>query len=430
MGKKLKEKSSKGDSQFGCESVAPPAVGQPMQELSLMGLLQWGSAELLKAARMAEVTAHLGYDPYERVPAGEKGEGERNGFRETTIDTPIGSLTYPRQRLVNAPSFQSAYHRPYMRRPEEFADTVCEMYVSGVSTRKVKKALVAVAGKKSKLSRSTVSRITKKLRDEFATWKKRDLSELPVAYLFLDAVYVGMRLEKTRKQAVLLAYAALEDGSFELVSIGIGHAESNSIWKNFVADLKQRGLSDPLLVISDGNHGLISAIDSCFPGAYRQRCVKHRTQNILDAVPKEKQAEVKAMLDRIFYGATSLEQAKAALWAFRKAYKHRYPSAVERLDTDIDQCLTYFLFPTNHWKRIRTSNCLERLNLEIRRRLNVIGRHPSEDGCLSLVYQISRRYAEGKASFKANDIVQALWKRLRQNKEEMIGQLDFFKKAA
>ena len=297
-----------------------------------------------------------------------------------------------------------------MRRPEEFADTVAEMYVTGVSTRKVKKALKAVAGDEIRLSRSTVSRITKRLRDEYDTWCKWDLSELKVVYLFFDAIHVGMRIGGVGKDCVLIAYAVLENGEFETLSIGLGNTESGKTWENFIVDLKRRGLKDPLLCISDGNMGLCSMIDEYFQTSYRQRCVKHK--------------EVQPKLNRIFYGATSLEQAKQALKDFKREYSKIYPSAIGRLEDGLDQSLAFYHFPSNHWKRIRTSNRLERMNKEIRRRLRVIGRHPSESGCLSLVFQICKRYQENKNAFIANDLVLALWKRLKNEKIEMITQLE------
>jgi transposase-like protein len=232
-----------------------------------------------------------------------------------------------------------------------------------------------------------------------------------------------MRLENTAKQAVLVAYGVLEDGSFELLSIGIGNSESDKTWEEFIVDLKKRGLADPPLVVSDGNHGVIVAIETYFSTAHRQRCVRHKMENVLDAIPKEKHDEVRPKLNRIFIGATSLEQAKEAIRAFNREYAKVYPSAVSRLENDLDQALTFFLFPSAHWKRIRTSNRLERLNKEIRRRLNVIGRHPSEKGCLSLVYATCKRYEVGKYGFKSNDLIAALWKRLREQKIEMIAQL-------
>jgi putative transposase len=401
------------------------SVPQGLGGLSFLGILQAGSREILKQAVIAEINEFLGNLPWQRLPEGAAPKGERNGFRRTTIDTPMGQVGYDRQRLVNAPGFRSKLHSPYMKRPEEFASAVAEMYVQGVSTRRVKRALSAVAGEKTRLSRSTVSRITERLREEFRQWKRRSLKDLDVVYLFVDAIRIGMRLENTRKDSVLVAYAVMSDGTFELLSVGLGHSESDAVWEGFLADLKNRGLRDPLLSVSDGNHGVIAAIEKCFPTSWRQRCVKHKIDNVLDSIPKEKHDEVRPKLNKIFYGATSLEQAKEAIKAFKREYGKIYPSAVGRLEHDLEQALTFYLFPAGHWKRIRTSNRLERLNLEIRRRLNVIGRHPSEDGCLSLVFQVSRRYAGGKRGFRANDLVQALWKRLREQKQEMITQLEF-----
>jgi putative transposase len=130
-------------------------------------------------------------------------------------------------------------------------------------------------------------------------------------------------------------------------------------------------------------------------------------------------------LNRIYYGSTSLEQAKSALDRFVREYRKVYPSAVERLSRDLESSLTFYLFPAAHWRRISTSNKLERVNREIRRRLDVIGRHPSEAGCLALVFQITRRHASRQKSFGCGDLVARLWRRLRDQRLEMITQLDF-----
>ncbi len=411
-------------------AVPPRAEESAKRSPGIFELLGFGSRAVIRQAIEEEITQFLGRESYERLKGDEEFRGSRNGYRETTMDTPIGALTYPRPRLAGAPDFKSAYHQPYLRRPEEFADQVAEMYVTGVSTRKVKKALKAVAGDQIKLSRSTVSRITERLRTEYAAWSKRDLSEYPVVYIFFDAIRVGMRIGDTGKDCVLIAYAVLENGEFETLSVGLGNSESTDVWESFIVDLKRRGLRDPLLCISDGNPGLCKGIDKYFPTSYRQRCVKHKMENILNQIPKEKHDEVQPKLNRIFYGATSLEQAKQSLAAFKREYGKIYPSAIARLDDDLDQSLVFYLFPSNHWKRIRTSNRLERMNKEIRRRLRVIGRHPSEVGCLSLVFQICKRYQENKNAFRANDLVQALWKRLRNEKHEMITQLELDLKAA
>jgi putative transposase len=411
-------------SPIGISESKPAPVQLELGRVSLMEILRQGAQSLLEVSVQAEVDEFLGRLRYERGGTEGPATGAyRNGTRTTRLDTPSGPITYERQRVAGAPGFQSRLHTPHMRRPEEFSEAVAEMYVDGVSTRKVKRALSAVAGEGLRMSRSTVSRITEKLREEFRQWKSSSLAELDIAYLFADAIRVGIRLEKTRKQAILVAYAALKNGEFTAISIGLGNEESLDIWGRFIGDLKDRGLKDPLMVISDGNAGVIAAIEKYFPTSYRQRCTKHQVENVLDSIPKEKHDEVRPKLNRIFYGATSLEQAKESLKAFQREYRKIYPSAVERLNNDIDQALTFYLFPAVHWRRIRTSNKLERMNLEIRRRLNVIGRHPSEEGCLALVYQVSKRHAARQRSFRSGELVQKLWDRLRQQKFEMLTQL-------
>lgn len=406
------------------------ALPESFKELNLMDLLSHGSSLLLREAIAAEITEHLGRGYYCHRLGEDSPQGQRNGYRKTKVDTPLGQISYDRPLVAYAPEFQSKYHTRYMRRPKAFADAIADMHVNGVATRNVKRALKAVTGKKVRLSKSTVSRITKKLIAEFQQWKQRDLSDLRVVYLILDAIRLGMRMQKTRKQSVMIAYAVLEDGSFRTISIDVKHSESDAAWKHFVADMKRRGLRDPLLTVSDGNHGVIESIENHLPTSWRQRCVKHKVENVLESIPKEKHDEGRKQLNRIFYGATGLEQAKMAIQDFKLKYRHLYPTAVLCLKTDIAQCLTYYLFPQSHWKRIRTSNRLERLNLEIKRRMKPIGRHPSEEGCLALVYQICIKHEENKYGFKADDLVQALWKKLREQKIDTIKQLELDLEAA
>lgn len=388
--------------------------------MSLLAILRQGSGMLLREAIDQEITEHLGRLRYER---GEVFRGHRNGHQETRIDTPVGPITYARPKVAHAEDFESRFHTPHVRRPEEFAASVTDMYVNGVSTRKVKDALRAVAGEKIRMSRSTVSRITKRLREEFRVWQRRSLEDLDVAYLFLDAIRVGMRMGGTGKDAVLVAYAILQDGSMELLAVDLGQSESDRSWGGFVENLKRRGLRDPLLVCSDGNAGVINAINTHFPTSYRQRCLKHRSENILGAVPPADQDRVWKLLQPIFYGASSLEQAKGFVKKFQQAFRKEFPTAVARLEADLDQCLSFYLFPAHHWRRMRTSNKLERLNREIRRRLGVVGRHPDELGCLSLIYAVTKKYAISQRKFKVGDLERQLWKKLRERKIEMLEQL-------
>ena len=393
-----------------------------LPQMSLMSLLQHGSQTLLVEAIKAEITEALGRGFYQHHESKSDSKGYRHGVRKTTLDTPIGPIVYDRPR-VNGLDFQSQFHVPYMRRPAEFGSQICDMYVNGISTRKVKQALKSVTGNKIKMSKSTVSRITKSLVDQFKSWKKKDLSDLKVSYLFFDAIRIGMRIGGKTTDSVMIAYAILEDGSFKVLSIDISHSESNKSWGRFISDLKVRNLKDPILCISDGNAGVINSIESNFPTSMRQRCVKHKMENILDAIPKENQIEMRKKLNTIFYGATSLEQSKLFIKEFKRDYLKKYPSAIAILEADLDQCLTFYLFPRNHWLKIRTSNKLERLNLEIRRRLNVIGRHPSEEGCLALIYQVAKNYSYPQQRVQVNDIIKKLWIKIKEEKTAMTEQL-------
>lgn len=426
-GKRIKEEGTKRQE---VSKKLLEALPQDLGEVSLMGLLQFGGAALLKEAVAMEITRYLGRDFYKHVKAGEAFKGERNGYRTAHIDTPVGRVEYERPLISYAPDFRSNFHVPYMRRPKEFADSVCDMHVNGVSYRNVKKALRSIAGKKVRLSKSSVSRITKRMNEEFNIWKNRDLSQLKVVYLIFDAIRVPMRLGGNSLDSVMIAYGVLEDGTFETIAMATKNGESNVCWEGFIVDLIRRGLQQPLLAISDGNQPLITMIEKYLPESWRQRCVRHKTENILESIPKEDHEKARQDINRIFYGATSLEQAKLAVEDFKRKYRKVFPSAVECLERDLSQCLTFYYFPNSHWKRIRTSNQLERLNLEIRRRINSIGRHPSEEGCLTLIYFVATRYTENTHPFKADDLVRNLWQKLREKKKEMITQLEFDLKAA
>jgi putative transposase len=399
------------------------------KNLGVLALLKLGSSQLLAKAIEEEISNYLGRGFYEHRSNEDTPAGHRHGVRKTRIDTPIGSVEYDRPRVMNS-DFESQIHTPYMRRPVEFATQVCDMYVNGVSTRKVKKSLESAAGKKLSMSKSTVSRITKKLVEEFHAFQKKDLSNLKVAYLLFDAIRVGLRIGGQTLDSVMIAFAILEDGSFEVLSIGVSQSESNRSWGRFVSDLKRRGLKDPLLCITDGNLGLLNSIEENFKTSLRQRCVRHKMQNVLDAIPKEHHVELKKKLNDIFYNATSLEQAKLFAIGFKKNYIKKFPTAVSIFENDLDQCLTYYIFPRNHWKKLRTSNKIERLNLEVRRRMNAIGRHPSEEGALSLIYQVTKNYAFPQQRISVNELIHKLWQNIRTSKLEMIKQLSLDLEAA
>jgi transposase-like protein len=239
-------------------------------------------------------------------------------------------------------------------------------------------------GKKG-LSHQNVMRISGRVVDEFKAWKRRDLSGLQVVYLVLDGVRVGVRAGTREKEAVLVAWAFLEDGSRELVGVSLGNSESYSAWKGFLEDLVGRGMGAPMLTVIDGCPGLIKAVDGVFPESDKQRCTKHRTENVLDKVLEQDKASVMESLRKVFYAST-YEHAREAVELFRKKWGMKYPTAVQCLAENIEDCLTYYKYPYQHWLRIRTTNIVERSFKEVKRRVRAAGRFQNEERGLTMVY--------------------------------------------
>lgn len=254
----------------------------------------------------------------------------------------------------------------------------------GLSTRKVKRAISKLLEEKG-LSHQNVIRISSKIVEEFNKWKRRDLSELKVIYLILDGTRLPVRAGTKDKEAVLVAWAFLEDGSRELLSVSLGNQESYNAWKGFLGDMIKRGLNEPLLTVIDGCPGLIRATRETLGSSDIQRCTKHKTENILDKVLKQDRGKVKDSIRKIFYAST-YEHAKEALEMFKREWGKKYPSALECLMEDIELCLTFYRYPYSHWKRIRTTNAVERSFREVRGRVRGIGRFKDEERALTMVY--------------------------------------------
>lgn len=349
---------------------------------SLIELTRTGAKMMLQVAVEEELTAFLGRDYYERR---EGQGGSRSGTKPRTVKIGCGDIgiRMPQVRDAGRP-FHSRILPPYATRMDEVQDVIPLLYMNGLSTRKVKKSVGKLLGK-SGLSHQNVIRVTEKIVEEFRQWKQRDLSELKVLYLILDGIRIGARARTTEKEAVLVAWGFLEDGSRELIGVSLGNQESYSAWKGFLEGMAGRGLMCPLLTVIDGCPGLGKAVVEVFPDSDMQRCTKHRTENVLNKVLKEDRAKVKASLGKIFY-TTTYEHAKEAVEIFKRDWGKKYPSAWECLQEDIELCLTYYKYPYRHWKRIRTTNAVERSFLEVRRRTRGIGRFNDEERALTMVW--------------------------------------------
>jgi transposase-like protein len=365
------------------KKVIEKSTKEFMQRNSLVELTKVGARMMIQIALEEELRAFLGRDYYERRSNGQ--EGSRAGSKPRTIKIGCGDIEIEMPKVKDAGRpFHSEFLPPRVTRMEEIQDIIPLLYMNGLSTRTVKKSVAKLLGKRG-LSHQNVIRITEKVVEEFKQWKRRDLTNLKVAYLILDGTRLAVRAGTREKEAVLVAWGFLEDGSLEPLSISLGNQESYNAWKWFLEDMVKRGLQEPMLIVIDGCPGLIKAVTEVFPGSDKQRCTKHKTENVLDKVLKEDKDKVKESLRKIFYAST-YEHAKEAVELFKDRWGKKYPSAVEILTEDIELCLTYYKYPYRHWKRIRTTNVVERSFREVKRRTKGVGRFQDEERALALVY--------------------------------------------
>jgi transposase-like protein len=366
------------------EEIDAMLTGQPTAEgeTPMRGFVQQLARYMLQVGIEAEATAFLGRDHYRR---GDRlRAGWRNGYEGKRLQSEAGALELAVPQLRGTEErFTPVLPERVGARTPELEALVRGMYVRGLSTRDVSALYHETVG--TALSKSAVSRVTQQLQQDFDTWRHRDLSDLPIMYLFLDGQYHAARQGTDEKEGVLSAYALLEDGRPVLLHLDLGPRESYDAWLSFLQDLTARGLTDPLLVILDGAPGLVKAVKRMWPHAFRQRCQVHKMRNILAKLPRLMRARMKGLVQQVFLAPTyelAMKRGRALITRFRD----RYTAAMECLETDLEECVTYLRFPDAHHRRIRTTNRLERLNGEGRRRTKVIPRFPTERSCLTLLY--------------------------------------------
>ena len=373
-------------------------AGQPLELIA-----REGAKLLLTIALEEEVTERLMRRPYERSQG--KVRGYRNGHRERQVSCGAGIIEIPVPRVSDTEeTFCSRLLEAWQRRSKLLEETIPLLYVEGLSTRDFKRALKPLWGK-SGLSRSSVSRANKALKEAFNNWRHRDLSLEEIIYLFLDGIYLGVRGNSRNKEAVLVAHGITRQGKRVVLHLSLGGKESTESWKGALNDLVERGLRRPQLIVTDGNQGLLKAIKDIWPEVARQRCAVHRIRNVLARVPKKKQDEIRKAVTRIFYAAC-LDDARDEARQFLSRYSREFPTACEVLAKHLEECLTFYRFPERHWKHIRTSNVIERSFKEVKRRTRVVGRFPNETSALVMVFSLleEKRMKWQKVGMRAEDI--------------------------
>jgi len=327
----------------------------------------------------AEATEAIGARRYERSDGRVT---ERNGHRSRTVSTKAGDIEVAIPKLRKGSFFPSMLE-PRRRIDQALYAVVVEAYVLGVSTRSVDE-LVAALGITSGISRSEVSRICRRLDEVVEAFRTRSLSHARFPYVFLDATYLHVREDHhVVSKAVVIATGVREDGHREVLGVAAGDSEDELFWRIFLTSLKDRGLSDVRLVISDQHAGLVAAIRRCFQGTSHQRCRVHFARNLLATVPKGNQEMVAAAFRTVFAQATPDEMATQ--WDHvRETLSERFEKAARLMDGAKEEVLAFSCFPRAHWRQIWSTNPLERLNMELKRRCRVVGIFPNEASLVRL----------------------------------------------
>jgi putative transposase len=343
--------------------------------------------EALDVALAEELAAALGSDRHERT---DRRCGYRNGSRERTLTTPDGPrvVEVPRGRIVGrdgtTQEFQSQLFPRYARRTREIDDAILGCYLGGVNSRRIRTALKPLLGERH-LSKSAVSRIVARLKALFATWQDRDLSTERYAVIFLDGFHLKVRLAKRVVSVpVLAALGVAENGQKCLLQLRLAASEGAVTWSGVVTHLQQRGLAAPLLLVVDGNGGLKNALKE-WAGVRIQRCTTHKLENLKAHCPQHARAEMKRDYDRIIYAEEGLA-ARAAYDAFVKKWATLCPAVAKSLQEAGLELLSFYAFPKETWKSIRTTNTIENLNREFRRRTKTQASFSTEAAALTVLY--------------------------------------------
>jgi transposase-like protein len=379
------------------------AADRPLPEI-LEEVARLGAQLLMQAALEAEVSEFLGRDRYQRAAASPGARpGSRNGYREVTVKTTAGPVGLARPKLRGtSEAFASRLFGAHVTKTNALEALVIASFVRGLSVRGVEATLAEALGGQAAISKSTVPAICQAIKDEYGSWARRRLDEVRLDYLFLDASFFRMH-PGSPAEPVLAAWGITTSGKPAFIGLAPGTGESADAWRAFLAGLKDRGLASPLLIVSDGAPGLITAIEQAYPQALRQRCLIHRAQNILAKIPAGMQAEVKDAYWKIFDtedlttapGPKLVQIIDARISETAARYSATYPSAMKALTTDREGLTAYLRFPAGHHKRIRHSNFIERTFGETRRRTKVIGRLPGETSCLTLIWAVLDRSSAG-----------------------------------
>jgi putative transposase len=363
------------------------------EETTLETLIRRRARGLIDAIVEEELEAALGAAESARV--GPVRQGYRHGTRERTLTTSLGPTTFamPRARVRTAAGgtaeWRSELVPRYQRRSERVDEAILGVYLSGTNTRRIKGALAPLL-REGPLSKDAVSRLVGRLADDFETWRRRDLAEDQIQYLLMDGWYPKVRIGKRRVRVpVLVTLGVRADGERVVLDVRLAGDESTAAWRDVIRSLAERQVGRPRLAIIDGSAGLAAALREQWPTVAIQRCTAHKLRNLEAKAPVRLREELAEEYRRMIYAEsrTFVDQARAR---FTKKWRLRCPAVVECLEEAGDDLFTFLRFPNTQWKALRTTNALERINGEFRRRTKTQASLPGQEAVLLLLFGLLR----------------------------------------
>ncbi|MCA1728923.1 MAG: IS256 family transposase [Actinobacteria bacterium] len=354
------------------------------------GFLREVVERVIQQVLEVEMTEHIGAAPYER---GANRTGHRNGYKPRALRTRVGTLNLLVPQDREGVTFSTRLFARYQRNEKALVLALMEMYVEGVSTRKVKDITEELCG--TSFSKSLVSSLASRLDSELRAWRSRPLAAKAYPYLFVDARYEKVRVDgRVVSQGVLMVSRIRDDGMREILGVEVADTESEATYQQLFRSLKARGLKGVELVVSDDHEGLKAAVWRHFQGAAHQRCQVHYARNLLGMVGAARRKELGADLRAIFAAPDRRSALGLASSAAQKWRQKSYASVAEHLEEHVEECLSCLAFPEPHHRRIRTTNGLERLNQEIKRRTRVVRIFPNREACLRLITALAVEFSE------------------------------------
>ena len=318
-----------------------------------------------------------------RYERNEARQGYRSGHYDRKLTTKAGEVTLHMPRLKSV-TFETAIIERYRRRESSVEEAMIEMYLAGVSVRRIEDITEALWG--SKVSPSTISDVNKKVYGQIEEWRNRPLDGKKYPYVYMDGIYLRRNWGgEYQNVSVLVAIAVNEDGYREVLGAEEGMKEDKASWKNFLQWLKGRGLDGVKLIVGDKCLGMVEAAGEVYPQAQYQRCTVHFYRNVFSVVPRSKQDIVAKKLKAIHAQEDKKAAREKAMTVVRELREMKLNEAAKKVEDSIEETLTFYGFPCEHWKKIRTNNGIERLNREIRRRTNAVGAFPDGKSALMLV---------------------------------------------